>query len=118
MTNTTLYYQPIRKLDDKPKTKEKLGITRGQAAILIFVAGALFLFLSGVFTTEVKADETTYQIITVQEGDNLWKIAQSTVHSPDTDLRDLVEEIMALNHLTDETLYPGQNLQIPGRTNK
>ena len=113
--SATLYYQPTQKLDDKQPKRGRLGITRGQAIILFLVVGALFLLLSSLFTSEVKADETTFEVITVQSGDSLWEIAQASSHPPDADLRDLVEEIMTLNHLTDEMIYPGQNLQIPVR---
>lgn len=116
--NATLYYQPIQQVNDKQVKRGRLGITRGQAIILFLVAGALFLILSGLFSSEVKADETIYEVITVQDGDSLWEIAQATTHSPDADIRERVEEIMSVNQLSDEVIYPGQNLHIPIRPNE
>lgn len=116
MVNGTLYYQPGRNFAEKHETRGRHGITRGQAIITFILIGALFLLISGIFIPEVKADQTSYQTITVQEGDNLWEIAKTYNHSTDADLRDSVAEIMEVNQLSDEVIYPGQNLRIPVRT--
>ncbi|MFR5069746.1 MAG: LysM peptidoglycan-binding domain-containing protein [Eubacteriales bacterium] len=45
---------------------------------------------------------------TVQSGDSLWQIAQSQLGNGAR-----YQEIKALNGLSDDTIYPGQVLQLP-----
>lgn len=109
--STVTYYQPARNGENKQK-RSLLGITRGQALLILLLIGMLFLLIGGVLTPEVKADQTTYKIITVQQGDNLWNLAKQSA-PPEADIRDVVDEIMELNHLSDPIIYPGQSLQLP-----
>ena len=50
----------------------------------------------------------TYREYTVQRGDSLWKIAQSQLGSGSR-----YREIISLNNLKNETVYPGQVLRLP-----
>ncbi len=50
----------------------------------------------------------TYREYTVQRGDSLWKIAQSQLGSGSR-----YREIVSLNNLKSETVYPGQVLRLP-----
>ena len=51
----------------------------------------------------------SYRQYTVKSGDTLWKIAQAQLGSGSR-----YREIMTLNGLTSETVYPGQVLRLPG----
>lgn len=82
-----------------------------------------FLFLTIIATygisfriREINARErefTNANIIsyTVQEGDTLWGIAESTRFGIDT--REVVRRIKELNNLDSCTIFPGQVLIIP-----
>jgi hypothetical protein len=47
----------------------------------------------------------------VQPGETLWVIAESV--DPDTDPRETVARIVAMNDLPDSSVLVGQELQIP-----
>ena len=49
-----------------------------------------------------------YQEYTVQKGDSLWKIAQEQLGSGTR-----YTEIMQLNHLSSDVIYPGQIFKLP-----
>jgi LysM repeat protein len=52
------------------------------------------------------------QVVTVVPGDTVWSIASA--HYPDDgDLRQRVDDILSINHLSGGTLVPGQALTIP-----
>lgn len=67
-----------------------------------------------VGANKVFVDEPVYKnhIVTVSKGDTLWDIAAQ--HSaPGEDVREVIYRISRSNNLTDKTLYPGQQLNIP-----
>lgn len=79
--------------------------------LLILLAAIAFLVLSlagGSTMDRVEWQEETYR---VQSGDSLWAISYD--YCPDeVDRREWIEEIRALNGLTDSVVYPGQRLTV------
>jgi len=74
------------------------------------VLGAvLFLVLLGGVAYGGSSGGT--QIVKVAPGDTVWGIASA--HYDDPDLRDRVDQIVALNHLHGAGLVPGQRLVLP-----
>lgn len=58
-------------------------------------------------------NDTLYIPVQVQEGDTVWQIA-SDVSDNTTDVRNVVEDIMNRNHLTNNAdIHPGQTIEIP-----
>ena len=52
------------------------------------------------------------QVVTVRPGDTVWSIVES--HEPeDIDVRQQVDDVIALNHLQEGALVPGQALTLP-----
>lgn len=51
------------------------------------------------------------QTVVVQPGDSLWSIASSNY--PSDDIRERVEDIVELNHLSSDTVIAGETLQLP-----
>lgn len=49
--------------------------------------------------------------VEVHSGDSLWTIAAS--HYPSGDVRDLVAQIITLNHLSGSSINPGETLLLP-----
>jgi hypothetical protein len=77
--------------------------------LLIFVA-----VWAGVRVAHAGTDGSIYtgQHYVVQQGDDLWTIA-SGHYDGGIDLRKAVYVIRQANHLSDATLQPGQELQLP-----
>ncbi|HZG82015.1 MAG TPA: LysM peptidoglycan-binding domain-containing protein [Brevibacillus sp.] len=106
----------------------RFGITRGQALLFILTFSLFFYMLSElVFASEaqgsasspdqriVSVQTVAPQIfeVTVREGDSLWKLATRYQDETSMDVKQLVQEIKALNQLESPIIYPGQNLLIP-----
>jgi hypothetical protein len=79
--------------------------------ILLALAGALVLLvLLGNVAYGGSSGGT--QVVTVVPGDTVWNTASA--HYPDDgDLRQRVDDILSINHLSGGTLVPGQALTIP-----
>ena len=52
-----------------------------------------------------------YKYVTVMSGDSLWSIAEK--YAPSGDLRDYIQEIIAMNNLSDSVVPAGMKLAIP-----
>jgi len=59
----------------------------------------------------LPASSTGVQSVTVRPGDTLWSIASAA--AGDADPRGVVEQIRALNGLTDGPLMEGMQLRVP-----
>ena len=83
----------------------RLGRTLLVAAALAAISRAL---VGGVGTCTAATAAVT---VTVRPGDTLWGIAAT--HFPDHDIRQMVEEILSLNHLSSSVIQPGEALVLP-----
>lgn len=54
---------------------------------------------------------TEFEYVTIMSGDSLWGIAQE--YAPERDPRDFIEDIMALNNLSDSVVDAGMRLALP-----
>lgn len=111
--NASLYYRPY--LNQKPAKNHKgrLGITRGQALLVTLALGLLFCLAGGMFSAEVKADETYFKVVTVREGDSIWEFASRYHEAAKMETEEMVDAIIEANQLENVLIYPGQNLKIP-----
>lgn len=82
------------------------------AVVLIF---SFFFGCFHVIYKNINKDYETTQSVIVQTNDTLWNIAEK-VNSNDTDIRNIVQKIKELNGLSDSTIYPGQELLVPDKT--
>ncbi|MDA8441215.1 MAG: LysM peptidoglycan-binding domain-containing protein [Peptococcaceae bacterium] len=78
-------------------------------SVLMLTAVVINIF-SVVTPTEAAGNKVCRSII-VQNGDNLWRLAQK--YKPDQDPRLVIASIEKINRLSDETILPGEVLQIP-----
>ncbi|GAA2005775.1 LysM peptidoglycan-binding domain-containing protein [Microbacterium ulmi] len=82
------------------------------AALPAVVALALAIIGGGAAMAARDAvPASSFETVTVLEGDSLWSIAQDV--APDADPRDVVDAFVRLNALGGVTLTPGQELAIP-----
>ena len=82
------------------------------APVLILVAVLVIvsvLLLNHAFQPTMDGIEWQEETYIVRRGDSLWTISCS--YCPDgVDCREWIDEIRALNGLSDSTIYPGQTL--------
>ena len=83
----------------------KYGTTYQELAALNGISDPNIIHVGQVLKVTGSAGGRTY---TVQSGDSLWQIAQSQLGDGAR-----YQEIKALNGLSDDTIYPGQVLQLP-----
>lgn len=93
--------------------------------ILIFTAVTLFLLIACVLigsnfigSSNTQANNTKeiykyYTSIEVQEGDSLWSIADRYITADYPDREAYMQELVALNNLSDTTIHSGSYLTIP-----
>lgn len=75
--------------------------------LLIMVA---FNVAAGMRPTEAATPQKFISVM-VKDGDNLWSIAAK--YQPNTDPRQVVNEIIQLNDLNHSKIYPGQVIDVP-----
>ncbi|UFU04208.1 LysM peptidoglycan-binding domain-containing protein [Ruania suaedae] len=87
---------------------------RGQVvlSLLAFVAAAALGSALGLALPADESAPAAVATVTVGAGESLWVVAEG-VAAPGEDVRPVVEQIMALNGLTDSTVHTGQQLSVP-----
>jgi len=96
--------------------RPRLRLTRrGRAVLLLLVAVPLVLWLlvaqlnGGAATGSLEGGSV--QIVMVQPGESLWAIAERV--APNADPRDVIDAIIAFNHLGSADVMAGQQIGIP-----
>jgi LysM repeat protein len=80
--------------------------------IVISVFSFSTALLSGASGSDTKVSTPTFRVITVPAGATLWAIAAQVV-KPGSDVRDVVDQLVELNHLDSMLVQAGQRLTIP-----
>lgn len=81
--------------------------------ITLLLIISIFLYDTGIASSNKYLICDTYKIINVNKGDSLWSISAKYVTEKD-DIRHLIAAIKHLNQLDNNTqIYPGQSLKIP-----
>ncbi|MBT1002739.1 LysM peptidoglycan-binding domain-containing protein [Paenarthrobacter sp. DKR-5] len=106
----------------RPAPHGRLRLTRRGRIVLIglplLLLAAVLLTVLGFFTSPAKASSTRDSLavtssvkVTVGSGQTLWAIAGAV--DPQRDPRDVVADIVELNHLDTSVVRPGQVLFVP-----
>jgi len=99
---------------DEKKQHVGRGITRGQAMLILLMTCLTIYLLGGlVFASESVMNDVEYKVISVREGDSLWKIAIRYHEQAGMELTECVDEMIVMNELDGAIIYPGQNLKVP-----
>ena len=86
---------------------------RGRLLVSLTVAATAAVGLSvGLHGSAQASDTVSTRAVVVEPGQSLWQIARSV--SPQRDPRDVIADIVAINHLGGVTVQAGQQLQVPG----
>ncbi len=101
-------------------SKPRLRLTKRGRAVLLFLAatplviGALIFALNGGgAAASLDGSRAAFQYVTVESGQNMWQLAESL--APGADPRDVIAELMNLNHMESADVYAGQELAVPAR---
>lgn len=83
-----------------------------------FFVTAAILFVISITGTAIGANtaeslsKPVYSEIVIQDGDTLWNLAQ--VFGPaDQDTREVIFRICEINHISADSIYPGETILIP-----
>lgn len=104
----------------RPVVRTRLRLTtRGRrvvatlAALPAVVALGIGILSSGgaLASGDAGSAAGTFKTVTVHPGDSLWTIAQDV--APDSDPRDVIDDIVRLNALPSSVVDAGQSLAIP-----
>jgi hypothetical protein len=117
MTATTLEARPQRLRVQRTEAGRTLRLTlRGRVVVAVLAVLVVAVsFLSGTRAAARTAPSAIpVAAVTVVSGQTLWQIA-STITEPGQDVRDVIDEIMAINGLGSADLRAGQQLLVPDR---
>lgn len=81
-----------------------------------FLIAFALLLLFSLLTIKKLEQEVVYEQIIVSEGDTLWAYSQE--YAEGMPIEKWIDEIIAINHLSSDTIRTGEKLQIPVSPNK
>lgn len=91
-------------------TKRGRRVLAALVALPIVIAAFSFALNSGGATATDSALSNDFSYVTIASGQSLWQLAAQV--APNRDPRDVVDAIVALNHLQGE-IQPGQRIALP-----
>lgn len=112
-TVKTFRSTPICGRDQRDAYRRKKALRK--KAVMVGAIVMLVTFLTCnmilVFAQNTEPDTTTYSTIAVEDGDTLWSIAKENF--PNSDPRDIIQEIRDINGIDNHTIYAGMTLLVP-----
>ncbi|MBQ8164700.1 MAG: LysM peptidoglycan-binding domain-containing protein [Clostridia bacterium] len=105
--------KPICGRDERAAYRRKKELHKKAITVAVIVM-AVTILTGGMLIALAKdnADaQTEYSELIVENGDTLWSIAKENF--PDSDPRDVIQEIREINGLDGFTIYSGKVLLIP-----
>ncbi|MBM6588495.1 LysM peptidoglycan-binding domain-containing protein [Brevibacterium sp. RIT 803] len=96
--------------------RQAMRLLRTMVCALVIIGGAFFVATqsfsaaAGAETDDIGIDTES---VVVGEGESLWAVAANLGIERDT--RDVVSEIVEINHLSSPVVHPGQTLDVPQR---
>lgn len=101
----------VQRYDNKRAYNKKM---RNKKILLMFIIITLFAFISGLIltTNAFGSVPQTYSYAIVEKGDSLWSIA-SSFYGEEKDVRSVINDIIKLNSIKGDYIYPGMKLKLP-----
>lgn len=99
-----------------PRGRQVMRLLRTMVCALVIVGGAFFVATQS-FSAAAGAETESTDIgidadaVVVGEGESLWAVAVDL--GLDRDTRDVVADIVDINHLSTPVVHPGQTLDVP-----
>lgn len=120
-TNFYNYIDESSEIDTNTYTQAKRKESRAKQVrqakfnllIIVTVLVVNITIVAGTLLTSAQeSDAVTYDVqyisLEVQSGDSLWSIAQEYKSNPDINTKEAVDEIIALNQLSNDSINEGQ----------
>ena len=86
----------------------------GLAIALVFIFTLSYhAIISHATENNTEVSFKYYKSIEINTGDSLWAIAETYAGEQYTSTQDYIDEVMHINHLSDESLIAGQYLIVP-----
>lgn len=96
--------------------RQAMRLLRTMVCALVIVGGAFFVAtqsFSAAAGAETEDIGINADAVVVGEGESLWAVAAGLGLERDT--RDVVSDIVDINHLSSPVVHPGQTLDVPQR---
>lgn len=96
--------------------RQAMRLLRTLLCAVAIVGGALFVAtqsFSAAAGSEAESIGIDAEAVVVGEGESLWAVAVGL--GLDRDTRDVVADIVDINHLSSPVVHPGQTLDVPQR---
>jgi len=97
----------------RKRRKQQLQITILVSSILLILFVILFIQLSSNTVIGSKDITVNYLSVEVYVDDTLWDLATEFIDTNYYNIEEYIEEIISINGLKSETIYPGQRLTLP-----
>lgn len=95
------------------RRRQQLQLTILVSSVLLILFVLLFIQLSSNTVIGSKDITVNYLSVEVYVDDTLWDLATEFIDINYYTTQDYIEEIISINGLHSETIYPGQRLTIP-----
>ena len=106
----------IQELRLTTRGRQAMRLLRTMVCALVIIGGALLIATqsssaaAGAESEEIGIDA---EAVVVGEGETLWGVAADLGLERDT--RDVIADIVDINHLSSPVVHPGQTLDVPQR---
>ncbi len=113
-TEDTAYNITSERTERRRCPKRRLFLSGMALFFLIVIIGVkLNCFSVESDAIDVRTSYKYYTSVQVQDGDSLWSIADQYLTSEYCSHETYVQELIAINHLSDTTIHAGKYLTVP-----
>ena len=92
--------------------QKKITVLFCSVVALITICSIMF----GSINAQAAPAETSYKYYTsvqIESGDTLWAIAGEYITDEYTDMNEYMEEVCAINHISEDEIHAGQYIVVP-----
>lgn len=82
-------------------------------AMVLFFTISYHAIISHATEADCEISYKYYKSIEINHGDSLWSLAETYAGEQYASTQDYIDEVMHINHLSDESLIAGQFLIVP-----